>query len=339
MAGQVIPLRDEEMLHGALALLKQGVAVIPLWWPENGRCACPNGATCKSPGKHPIGKLVPHGAKDASKDLDTVKRWWAAYPKANIGAATGPISGIVVVDVDGSKGQAKQAALLAEYGQVLEARNYVETGRLDGGQHEYFGYPVNMHVPTRKDDGLEVRSDGAYVVAPPSRHVSGKTYTWKNVGPLEELPKCFSDFAIQKRKLVSSGNPKRQPAGAGKKLLENDLAASYSPPEWSEAEEARIRSALTVIPADDRETGLRSEPRCIQPGGAVGPGSCSINGLDQAKAAGAPKNPTSTIRKDRTSCGRASRGDTKGGPSRWARSLHWRRNTDGKYRRQPKLQS
>src|SRR5262249_35274927 len=149
MTGNVVPLRDEEMLLGALALLNQGAPVIPLWWPEGERCACGDPA-CKSAGKHPIGQLVPHGAQNASKDTDAIKRWWAAYPKANIGVATGRISGIVVVDVDGPKGQAKQAALLAECGEVLEARNYVETGRVDGGQHYYFKHPVDAHVPNHK---------------------------------------------------------------------------------------------------------------------------------------------------------------------------------------------
>jgi hypothetical protein len=121
------------MLNGALALLKQGVAVFPLWWPEDGRCACGNPACKKDIGKHPIGKLVPDGFKNATKDEATIKRWWAAYPKANIGVATGRISGIAVPDVDGPKGQAKLAVLLAEYGQILEPKNYVETGRLEGG--------------------------------------------------------------------------------------------------------------------------------------------------------------------------------------------------------------
>ena len=114
-------LRDGEKLTGALGLIRQSVAVFPLWWPEEGRCGCGNPA-CKNVGKHPIGKLVPEGFKNASKDDATIKRWWAAYPKANVGIATGRISGIAVVDVDGAKGQAKLAALLSEYGLSLEPK-------------------------------------------------------------------------------------------------------------------------------------------------------------------------------------------------------------------------
>jgi hypothetical protein len=117
MPEKVVPLRDGEMLAGALSLIRQGIAVLPLWWPEGERCACGNPSCIRDVGKHPIGKLVPNGVKNASKDEATVKRWWTIYPKANIGIATGRISGIVVVDVDGAKGQAKLAALLSEYGQ------------------------------------------------------------------------------------------------------------------------------------------------------------------------------------------------------------------------------
>ena len=252
MAGQIVQLRDGEKLAGALGLIRHGVAVFPIWWPEGGRCGCGNPA-CKNVGKHPIGKLVPEGFKNASEDEATIKRWWSAYPKANIGIATGRVSGVVVVDVDGAKGQAKLAALLSEYGLSLEPRNYVETGRVDGGHHYYFRYPANTHVPSHKDDGLEVKSDGAYVVAPPSQHESGKTYTWKNItDPLEELPKCFAEFAIQKRKLGSMREEVRS-AASGKKRLVDRVPATAGPAAWTKEEEGNIRSALEVVPADDRD--------------------------------------------------------------------------------------
>jgi Bifunctional DNA primase/polymerase, N-terminal/Primase C terminal 2 (PriCT-2)/Family of unknown function (DUF5906) len=251
---KIVPLRDGENLAGALSLIRQSIAVFPLWWPEGERCACGN-PSCKDVGKHPIGRLVPNGFKNASKDEATIKRWWAVYPKANVGIATGRVSGIVVVDVDGPKGRAKLAALLSEYGLSLEPRNYVETGRLDGGYHYYFRYPANAHVLSHKDDGLEVKSDGGYVVAPPSQHKSGKRYAWKNIecGPLELLPACFVDFAIQKRTVGLAGESARRNSASSRSRLADRLASTYSPPAWSETEEARVRSALTVIPADDRK--------------------------------------------------------------------------------------
>ena len=51
--------------------------------------------------------LTTHGLKDASKDIRQIEEWWTKWPDANIGIATGAISGIDVVDVDvknGAKG-------------------------------------------------------------------------------------------------------------------------------------------------------------------------------------------------------------------------------------------
>jgi hypothetical protein len=87
---------------------------------------------------------------------------------------------------------------LSKYEYTLNPKWFVETGRADGGKHYYFSYPPNVWVPTRKIKALEVRSDGAYVVAPPSMHYTGKTYRWGNIQPgsyPDELPQCFIDFA------------------------------------------------------------------------------------------------------------------------------------------------
>ena len=44
---------------------------------------------------------TPHGCKDAKTDLRAIKSWWKRWPDANIGIATGSISGgIVVIDID-----------------------------------------------------------------------------------------------------------------------------------------------------------------------------------------------------------------------------------------------
>src|SRR5690242_19888325 len=53
-----------------------------------------------------------HGFHDATTDLNQIRSWWTAYPDANIGIPTGPISGIVAVDVDGPKGDARLREIL-----------------------------------------------------------------------------------------------------------------------------------------------------------------------------------------------------------------------------------
>ena len=64
------------------------------------RCTCGK-QNCKSPGKHPMTK---HGFRDATGDRERLKKTFQAYPKANMGIATGRASGIVVLDIDPRNG-------------------------------------------------------------------------------------------------------------------------------------------------------------------------------------------------------------------------------------------
>jgi hypothetical protein len=97
-------------------------------------------------------------------------------PNANVGIRTGVESDLVVLDVDGPPGRRALRALLATHGR-FEAR-WARTG--GGGLHAYFAHPGGA-VPSsagRLGDQLDVRGEGGYVVAPPSRHWSGRPYRW-----------------------------------------------------------------------------------------------------------------------------------------------------------------
>ena len=84
------PIRSNEMtvLDAAFAYTRVGFRVFPAHTIRNGVCTCGGAKGC-SPGKHPMGALVPRGVLDASNDLAVVKRWWEQVPDANIGIATG----------------------------------------------------------------------------------------------------------------------------------------------------------------------------------------------------------------------------------------------------------
>jgi hypothetical protein len=110
--------------------------------------------------------------------------------------------------------------------------------------------------------GLELRSDGTYVVAPPSIHYTGRQYEWKNISSgrfMDELPECLIDFATHGEKIFENAASSKLRRGA--KDSQSSMIArldTYSPPPWSEAEEARVAAALHFVPADDRETWLRA---------------------------------------------------------------------------------
>lgn len=147
--------------------------------PSVGYCACGD-RHCSSPAKHPMTR---HGVKDATTDEEQIRQWWKQWPHANVGIACGRVSGIVVIDVDMNatvNGQEALADLQIKNGplpKTLTAR----TG--GGGFHYIFTYPLEGQIKSgagRLGPGLDVRSDDAYIVAPPSIHVSGNRYEWAN---------------------------------------------------------------------------------------------------------------------------------------------------------------
>lgn len=161
------------MLEEALRLAGEGFSVFPLHsmrgegileWD----CSC--GRACSSPGKHP---RTVTGLKEATLSPDLIRHWWEQWPDANIGIATGSPSGCYVVDLDGATGLASwEATGIKHVG--LRAR----TG--SGGRHLFYarGSDPMPNTAGRIGPKIDTRGDGGYVVAPPSNHRSGGTYTW-----------------------------------------------------------------------------------------------------------------------------------------------------------------
>jgi hypothetical protein len=157
---------NDTRLKAALSYAERGWRVCPLYEPSpDGKCSCGR-VECNSPGKHP---RTNHGLKEATTDTARIQSWWTQWPNANIAIATGRDSGLVVLDVD------RPESLIGWQSDTLA----VQTGK---GQHFYFtlsGTGVKNSV-CKLGDGLDLRGDGGYVVAPPSRHANGVTYTWLN---------------------------------------------------------------------------------------------------------------------------------------------------------------
>lgn len=136
-----------------------------------------------------------HGFKDATDDADVIARLAKRFPRANIGIATGAASGITVIDIDPRNGGDATIAKLAAGGLVFPRCPEARTG--NGGRHLFFAY--HCQVKANKDrlgPGVDVKTDGGYVVAAPSviapsEQGSGGDYRWvaspQDV-PLPELP-------------------------------------------------------------------------------------------------------------------------------------------------------
>lgn len=160
---------------------KWGFAVIPVRWIENGVCSCQRGAECASPGKHPVHDRWPDVA---TSDPVTAAYWWRPspqepvpsewFPKANIGIVTGRKSRIFVLDIDTyNGGDARLAGYEQRHGPMPEARIH-STG--SGGLHYVFrhpGFDVRNNASSALGQGLDVRGERGFVVAPPSVSAKG----------------------------------------------------------------------------------------------------------------------------------------------------------------------
>jgi len=178
----------------ALAYARRGWAVLPCHHLSPGGCSCAN-ADCASPAKHPRTR---RGLHDATTDPRTVKHWWRRWPDANVGLRTGAVSGLVVLDIDpGHGGEATLAELVDAY-EALPPTLEVRTG---GGRHLYFTHP-GVRVANSAGGlgpGLDVRGDGGYILAPPSRHASGGTYRRLTQGPPAALPGWLQALMTRRR--------------------------------------------------------------------------------------------------------------------------------------------
>jgi Bifunctional DNA primase/polymerase, N-terminal/Primase C terminal 1 (PriCT-1) len=153
-----------------------GMGIFPLHYIIDGACSCGD-PKCTNQGKHPHGRLAPQGCKSATRDPAKIERTFKRTPY-NIAIATGAGSGIVVLDVDPRHGGDKSLSDLARQHGALPHTPTVLTG--GGGWHLYFRHPGGI-VPNSSGtiaDGLDIRGDGGYVVAPPSGHLSGRPYAW-----------------------------------------------------------------------------------------------------------------------------------------------------------------
>lgn len=163
-------------LDWALTYARRGWQVIPLHSIENGHCSCSRKDKCESPGKHP---RTINGLSDGSTEETTIRAWWQRFPTSNIGIVTGAVSGIIVLDIDPRHYGDDALQELEERNGPLPRTVEVVTG--SGGRHIYFRHP-GIRIPCSSGqigEGIDVRGDGGYVVAPPSLHISGREYAWE----------------------------------------------------------------------------------------------------------------------------------------------------------------
>jgi len=151
-------------LDEALALAAKGFWVLPV----------------KSKQKIP---QIKEWQKLATTDQRIIRDWWGKWPNANVGIATGEESNLLVLDVDADAdkdldGNETLDQLEQRYAGLPPT---IEVLTPRGGRHLYFQYLKGQDIRNSAGalgEGLDIRGEGGYVVAPPSVLLKGRPYAW-----------------------------------------------------------------------------------------------------------------------------------------------------------------
>jgi hypothetical protein len=220
------------MLAAALAYHRLGICVVP-----QRRCA-----------KAPCIRWGPY--QDVRPSTGDLGYWFAdRFPDAGIAIILGPVSGLIVVDVDGEDAHRE---LVARLGDVPAAPTVVSGSLKPYRYHLYFQHPVD--IATRATyhpwhPQLEFRGYRGIVIAPPSMHRSGHRYRWADGRsladlPPPELPGPILEALRAKAETLGGRAPGTTSAGtpAG-------AAARTSAPPRSSAPPARARAGVAPVGA------------------------------------------------------------------------------------------
>jgi hypothetical protein len=139
----------------ALVFARAGISIFP----------------CVIDGKRP---LTGSGFHEATRDIDQVRRWWARWPRANIGMPTGGLSGIDVVDIDVTRTDSGFAAFERATDAGLVDGELARVRTPSGGLHIY--YPADESQDQRcwqaASAHIDFRGNGGYIIVPPSALVT-----------------------------------------------------------------------------------------------------------------------------------------------------------------------
>lgn len=238
------------MLTAALSYAARGWRVHPL----------------KPRDKTPISQ---NGCKDATTDATQIRKWWAKFPDANIGLATGYEFFALDIDPDG----------MAWYeANDLPATHEAVTGR--GGRHLLYRMPSGAVIKNSAGKiapGVDIRGIGGYICAAPSLHPNGTPYTWLDCegdapeGPCAEAPLWLVDMAVK----LADGDGQRfnMPAQIMEGGRDNALYKFAASMRAHSFEAAEIRAALTaanarcVPPLTDADLDRITRSVCTKPPG------------------------------------------------------------------------
>ena len=168
-----LPQNGQETLAAALQYASRGWQVLPL----------------KPRDKAPATKF-----SEATSNPAKLQRWFGQSYPYNVGVLTGLVSGVFILDIDGSNGAFSLADLEREFGPL--PRTLISF--TSSGCHLWFkcDRPIKSSVG-KIATGIDIRGDGALVAAPPSIHETGAVYRWSDA-PIADAPAWLIELTRKK---------------------------------------------------------------------------------------------------------------------------------------------
>lgn len=241
------------LLEAALFYAKLGWRIFPAHSPQpDGRCSC-GAPDCKATGKHP---RLKGWQEAATTDPDVIRRWWQAWPEANIGVACGKGSDLWVLDVDLHGDGFEELQRLWDEHDDWPHTVRQTTG--SGGWHYFFRHTEGLANAVKFRSGLDVRTEGGLVILPPSLHASGQRYEWTKghkpkANPVAEAPEWLLALARVHRQAATAVRPVGAPIPEGER--DQRLASDAGAMRRRGMEEPEIKVALMEI----------NRRRCVPP--------------------------------------------------------------------------
>jgi hypothetical protein len=229
-------LRALSCARAAQVYAALGYAVVPMHTAQPGDgCTCPDQEACPDPGKHP---RLRGWQRLAATDPTVVGGWWRRWPAANLALVTG--RRFDVLDLDGDQGVEALRAVLS----IAPGEHPGPVARTGGGGWHLLYAPTGLGNRVGMLPGVDWRGRGGLIVAPPSRHASGRRYAW--VRPLTAtLPTVPAGL----RRLLA-------PPATPRTTLPSDLAPAGRQGCYGRAALARERAAVAAAPAGRRNATL-----------------------------------------------------------------------------------
>ncbi|QTK78308.1 Bifunctional DNA Primase/Polymerase [Agrobacterium tumefaciens] len=144
--------------------------------------------------------LTPNGFKGATRFPRIIERWWSDWPDAAVGLPTGEKTGFFALDIDNKPGGANGfdwlAEMEAEHGPLPDTARVMSP---NGGLHIYFNYVVGTRNRGALGAGVDIRSEGGYVLAAGSTMANGRSYKWEtDTREIADAPAWLLDLLLPK---------------------------------------------------------------------------------------------------------------------------------------------